>query len=75
VAEIPFAELVEVIKSHPDYPRWKLGVSADTALYISFDGQPPTGETLRSDDFEAANGRIVVLNRDGEGRIRGLEIT
>ncbi len=45
------------------------------ALYISFDGDMPGGTTLQTDDFELSDGRDLILNRDSDGHVHGLEIT
>ena len=72
MAEVSFAELVEALKAHPDYVKWKQEVPADQALYIAFDDRGPN--SVESEVFETVGGRQVVLDVDKDGRVRGVEI-
>jgi uncharacterized protein YuzE len=74
MAEISFRELVRIIREHPDYSkRWLADVDAKEALYISLceTAAPP----LESETFDGADGSLVVLDRDSNGLVRGIEIT
>ena len=74
MAQITLTELIEVLKSHPDYKnKWQLDVPAEEALYISFEGAPGVG--LDSVDFVACDGNIVVLDKTRDGKIAGIGIT
>ncbi len=75
MAIIPYARLVEIIKSHPDYSEWEKDVSADIALYIKFGTEEPGGVRLHSDDCETVTGLDLILMRDGDGKVHGVEIT
>lgn len=73
MARISFEELVALIKKEPGYKdRWELDVPAEQALYIRFAKGDLRG--VESDVLEAANGAEIVLDRDSDGRIVGIEI-
>lgn len=71
MAQLTFSELVEAIAAHPDAARWKAGVEPEVALYIAF----ATGRTVQSETFEAADGSVIVIDRDADGLVCGIEIT
>lgn len=81
MARLSIRELVQALKEHPAYfERWHSGVGADQSLYISLSEDQageeiPLTEFVESEDFDAADGSLVVLDRDSQGRVRGIEIT
>lgn len=77
MARIPLRDLIRALSEHPDYnQRWRAGVPAEQALYITLgDGTEKPERPLDSEDFDAIDGSLVVLDRDSEGRVRGIEIT
>lgn len=72
MAQISFAELVEIVKQHPSYQARKLGVPAEQALYVSFGDREPA--SVESTVMDIVDGHQLVIDRDGEGRVRGIEI-
>ena len=72
MAQVTVKQLIEAIKLHPDYPEWEDGVSADEALYVVFSSKFLAG--VESDVHDAVNGLTIVIDKDGEGRIYGIEI-
>ncbi|HHK42402.1 MAG TPA: DUF2283 domain-containing protein [Planctomycetaceae bacterium] len=73
MARISLEELVALIKKEPEYKeRWELDVPAEQALYIRFAKGEQRG--VKSEVLEAANGSEIVLDRDADGRIAGIEI-
>lgn len=74
MAEVAYDELIEWIAKHPEY-RSKLekGVSAKQALYIRFGKAKQT--PVESDTFTTADGSQLVLDRENDGTVVGLEIT
>lgn len=74
MAEITVTELIEAVKAHPKYMELlEKGVPAEQALYVSFEGGMKAD--LESDDFVASDGRHVVVDKMGDGRVVGIEIT
>ena len=73
MASISFEELKNIIKTHPDYEKkWKKDVDIEQAFYISFSDKKPT--TLDSDVIDLSCGNSIVLDKDKEGVVWGLEI-
>jgi hypothetical protein len=74
LARIPLSELVRVLSEHPEFrERWLAGVPAEKALCIVLGGGA-TDVEVESETFDAADGSLVVLDRDPEGRVYGIEI-
>lgn len=75
MARISLSDLIRVLAEHPSYAeRWLADVPADQALYVILSDERSTGQ-LQSETFEGVDGSIVVLDRDSEGRVYGIEIT
>ncbi|MCF8057856.1 MAG: hypothetical protein K9K67_01060 [Bacteriovoracaceae bacterium] len=73
MASISFEELKNIIKIHPDYERkWKKDTDIEQALYISFSDKKPT--PIDSDVIDLSCGNLLVLDKDKEGVIWGLEV-
>lgn len=72
MAQVSLAELVEMLKQHPSYPMKELGVPAEQALYVSF-GERQIGN-VESMVLDIVDGRQLVIDRDREGRVCGIEI-
>ena len=73
MASITLKELVKLIQSHPNYmTKWELGVPAEQALYIKLDDQ--ASENLESEVFEGIQGSEIVIDKDTDGRVHGIEI-
>jgi hypothetical protein len=74
MARVPFLELLELVKSSPDYyRRWSGTAPADVALAISFgDGEDGS---VRTETLDIRNGKTLVLDLDETGRVVGIEIT
>ena len=72
MARVTVKQLIDAIKLHPDYREWEDGVPADEALYVVFSSKSPGG--VESDVHDAVNGLHIVIDRDGDGRIYGIEI-
>ena len=73
MAQISIEELLALIKADPEYRgRWELDVPAEQALYIRF--AKGAGRKVQSDVLEVANGSELVLDRDSDGKIVGIEI-
>lgn len=73
MARIGIEELLALIKADPAYrDKWELDVPADQALYIRF--AQGAERKVQSDVFEVANGSELVLDRDSDGKIVGIEI-
>ena len=73
MATIRFDELLNIIKTHPNYQQWEKGTPVEEALYIKF-SEVITKEVVESDNFEATNGCEIVLDKDNKGSICGIEI-
>ncbi len=74
MASIKFSELCDWIKKHPDYAkRIEMDVPPEQAIYIEFDTNKKR-ENLDSDTFETTEGIELVLDKDNEGLVCGLEI-
>jgi hypothetical protein len=71
MARLTFSELVKAISAHPSAPGWEAGVEPEVALYISF----ATGRKVQSETLEAADGSLIVIDRDDDGQVCGIEIT
>jgi uncharacterized protein DUF2283 len=72
MARLSFSELVKVISEHPDFEEfWEAGVEPEKALYIVFEA----GHRVESETFEAVDGSLVVLDRNADGQVCGIEIT
>ncbi|MEM8963745.1 MAG: hypothetical protein AAGD38_19840 [Acidobacteriota bacterium] len=76
MARIAWSDLVVVLENAPGYgTKIRKGVGAEQALYIAFgdaeDGRP--GQ-LDSEVFEMIDGAQLVIDRDREGRVWGIEI-
>lgn len=73
MAQISLSELIEVVKQHPSYrATWELGVPAEQALYVSFGEREPG--SVESSVLDVVDGHRLVIDRDKEGRVRGIEI-
>jgi hypothetical protein len=65
---------IEALTAHPNYrERWLAGVPAEQALYIALSEEKAT-RPLESETYEGVDGSLVVLDRDADGRVRGIEI-
>lgn len=74
MAEINYQELVEWIAKHPEYgSKLEQGVSANQVLYIRF-GRPKR-TPVESDTFTTADGLQLVVDREKDGTVVGVEIT
>jgi uncharacterized protein DUF2283 len=71
MAHLTFTDLVKAVAEHPDAPRWEAGVKPGEALYIAF----ASGRDVQSETFEAADGSMIVIDRDAGGQVCGIEIT
>ena len=72
MASISFKELKEIIKSHPDYEKkWKQDVDIEQAFYISFTDNKPA--PLDSDNSDLSSGHTLVLDKDKNGTVWGIE--
>lgn len=71
MARLTFADLVRAVAEHPDAPRWEADVEPGEALYIAF----ASGRKVESETFEAADGSLIVIDRDADGQVCGIEIT
>jgi hypothetical protein len=71
MTQLTFYDLVKAISAHPDAAGWEAGVKPEVALYISF----ATCGEVTSETFEAADGSSIVIDRDADGRVCGIEIT
>ena len=73
MAIIDFDELVAVLMSRPEYlQKWELGAPANQALYIQFTkGEVKGGVT--SEVVELVSGLELVLDRDSNGKVVGIE--
>jgi hypothetical protein len=73
MAQISLSELIEVLKRHPDYlTKWELEVPAEQALYVSFGEREPG--SVDSTVMDMVDGRQLVIDRDKDGRVRGIEL-
>lgn len=73
MAEIGIEELIRIIKSHPDYlQKWELGTPAEQALYIKFSEEKLMD--LQSDDYETLDGSTLVIDKNQENQVFGIEI-
>lgn len=73
MAQISLTELIDVLKHHPNYrSKWELQVPADQALYVSFGTREPG--SVESSVLEVVDGHQLVIDRDKDGRVRGIEI-
>jgi hypothetical protein len=67
-----FSELVKAISEHPDFEElWEAGVGPEKTLYIAF----TTGQRVQSETFDAVDGSLVVIDRNADGQVCGIEIT
>lgn len=74
MARISSSELARLIMASPDYTqRWHDGLPATNSLYVAFTSGPSAG--LVSDTLEAVDGSLIVLDRDSDGRVCGIEIS
>lgn len=71
MARLTFSELVQAISAHPDASRWEAGVEPEVSPYIAF----ATGRKVQSETLEAADGSMIVIDRDADGQVCGIEIT
>ena len=71
MAQLSFSELIKAIAEYPDASGWEAGVEPEVALYIAF----ATGRKVQSETFEAADGSVIVIDRDADGLVCGIEIT
>jgi hypothetical protein len=72
MARVTFAELVRALKQAADYDKWEGGVPAEKALYIRLSENPQ--ENLESESFDGIDGSHVVLDKDSDGKVCGIEI-
>jgi hypothetical protein len=72
VAQVTLAELIEILKQHASYPARELGVPAEQALYVSFGEREPG--SVESTVMDIVGGHQLVIDRDKDGRVRGIEI-
>ena len=73
MARIAIHDLISLIKASPDYPeKWELDVPAEQALYIRFAAGKV--EHVQSSVLELANGSELVIDRDPDGKVVGIEI-
>lgn len=76
MALIKIKELIEIIRTHPDYLRkWENDTSVEEALYIQFDKKNNENLKLESLDYESIDGYEILLDLNKEGKICGIEIT
>lgn len=74
MARISLPELIQVLAEHPDYrERWLADVPAEQALYIAL-SEERAEQQLESETFDGVDGSFVVLDRDTDGRVWGIEI-
>lgn len=71
MARLTFSELAQAVSAHPDASKWEAGVEPEVALYISF----ASGRKVESETFEAVDGSMIVIDRDADGQVCGIEIT
>ncbi len=72
MAQISLTELIEILKQHPSYQAKELGVPAEQALYIAFGEREPG--SVESTVMEIVDGHQLVIDRDKDGRVRGIEV-
>ena len=73
MAEISYHDLVVWLKQNPDYRNQRMGVGAETSLYIRF--ATPKQTPVDSDTMTLADGSQLVIDLDKDGNVIGLEIT
>lgn len=73
MAEIKYQDLLAWLKQHPDYKNQRMGVDAETSLYIRF--STPKQTPVESDTMPLADGSQLVIDREKDGTVVGLEIT
>ena len=78
MAIINFKEMIEVIKSHPDYmSKWEKGADASITLVIDFveDALAADGDPTGGDVFETPDGINLFTDMDKQGKLISIEIT
>ena len=66
-------ELVSLIKEHPKYySTWMLEVPPEQALYLRFTEDLVKG--VDSEVLEIIDGSDLVIDRDSDGKVVGIEI-
>lgn len=74
MASISLNDLVQVLAEHPEYrERWLADVPAEKALYIKL-AEGRQERQLESETYDAVDVALVVLDRDSDGRVCGIEI-
>lgn len=73
MARIAIHELISLVKASPSYlEQWELDVPAEQGLYVRFaEGKV---EHVYSEVLELANGSELVIDRDPDGKVVGIEI-
>jgi hypothetical protein len=75
LASITLNELMQVLEQHPDYfERWSAGVSAKQTLHISLRPDERDVPQLQSEGYDGIDGSHVVVDRDADGLVWGIEI-
>jgi hypothetical protein len=70
MARLDLDELRHLVRSDPNYEKWRKG--EDTNLYVRIG--PDEGRThFRSETRMGADGREVILDIDQQGLLRGIE--
>ena len=74
MAIIHIEELIEIIKDHPKYKNeWEQGADAKQALYISF-GKKGSDKQVESENHDAADGSMIVVDKSKDNVVQGIEI-
>jgi hypothetical protein len=72
MAQVSLAELIKILKQHPSYQAMELGVPAEQALYIAFAEREPG--SVESTVMDIVDGHQLIIDRDKDGRVRGIEV-
>ena len=73
MAQLTLTELIEAVTADPRYAtEWHMDVPARQALYIKLSVDRTV--KVESDVFTGADGSVIVLDRDEDGIVHGIEI-
>jgi hypothetical protein len=72
MAEIKYSDLLVLLKQCPNYKDLCMGVDAETSLYIRF--ATPKQIPVESETMTLADGSQLVIDREKDGTVVGLEI-
>jgi uncharacterized protein YuzE len=73
MAEIQYSDLLAWLKQNPEYNRQRMGVDAASSLYIRFATSKEV--PVDSETMIAGDGSQLVIDREKDGTVVGLEIT